>query len=206
MKNAGIIEIQGGGGGSGGTNNTNADSAGGGGGSGGFAAIYYRVTNATFTINGVAQQYEYVYSDDPDAKLEAVSLPNGAVQTLDYDKLSRVHKVELNVADGTLEHREYEYLKVGDHTSNLVSKLKFARDGVQREMLRYKYDEKGNITEIRENNPLLARYKYDGLSRLIREDNKEFAKTTTFELFKYCHNFGGDGDFPKNIKSAFVRI
>ena len=345
MKNAGIIEIQGGGGGSGGTNNTNADSAGGGGGSGGFAAIYYRVkktpqhndfeitydydeqgrnnkisiagegylektfgqdketttlasderfktvydedgnvaeeyfndtlavqysydgygnvlstkefftdksgkahtaqhnysydkfgntiyeemsqhsdtdewnfdidsqfdtdgnvTNTTFTINGVAQQYEYVYSDDPDARLEAVSLPNGAVQTLDYDKLSCVHKVELNVADGTLEHREYEYLKVGDHTSNLVSKLKFARDGVQREMLRYKYDEKGNITEIRENNTLLARYKYDGLSRLIREDNKEFSKTTTFELFKYCHNFGGDGDFPKNIKSAFVRI
>lgn len=79
MKNAGIIEIQGGGGGSGGTNNTNADSAGGGGGSGGFAAIYYRVTNTTFTINRVAQQYEYVYSDDPDARLEAVSLPNGAV-------------------------------------------------------------------------------------------------------------------------------
>lgn len=183
VKNAGIIEIQGGGGGS-----------------GGFAAIYYRVINATFTINGVAQQYEYVYSDDPDAKLEAVSLPNGAVQTLDYDKLSRVHKVELNVADGTLEHREYEYLKVGDHTSNLVSKLKFARDGVQREMLRYKYDEKGNITEIRENNPLLARYKYDGLSRLIREDNKGFAKTTTFSYSNIATTLAEMVIFPRTSK------
>lgn len=50
VKNAGIIEIQGGGGGSGGTNNTNSDSAGGGGGSGGFAAIYYRVKNTTSQV------------------------------------------------------------------------------------------------------------------------------------------------------------
>lgn len=50
IKNAGIIEIQGGGGGSGGTNNENSDSAGGGGGSGGFAAIYFRVKNKTASV------------------------------------------------------------------------------------------------------------------------------------------------------------
>ena len=155
------------------------------------------VASRTFVINGKPQEYEYAYSDDPDAKLEAVSLPNGAVQTIDYDKLSRVHKVELNVADTTLEHREYEYLKVGDHASNLVGKLKFARDGVQKEMLRYKYDEKGNITEIRENNSLLARYKYDGLSRLVREDNKQFAKTTTFE-------YDAGGNILRRVEYAFT--
>ena len=47
--------------------------------------------------------------------------------------------------------------------------------------LAYKYDEKGNITEIRQFNKLLARYKYDSLSRLIREDNKNFDTTITFE-------------------------
>lgn len=46
--------------------------------------------------------------------------------------------------------------------------------------LSYKYDEKGNITEIQENGLLLARYTYDGLSRLIREDNKTFGKTYTW--------------------------
>ncbi len=38
----------------------------------------------------------------------------------------------------------------------------------------YTYDKAGNIETITENGKLVARYKYDGLNRLIREDNVKF--------------------------------
>lgn len=62
-----------------------------------------------------------------------------------------------------------------------MSKINFATNNVINDNLTYQYDEKGNITEVREHNKLLARYKYDSLSRIIREDNKQFEATTTYE-------------------------
>ena len=55
------------------------------------------------------------------------------------------------------------------------------------ENTRYTYDNKGNITEIRENGLLVNKYTYDSLSRLIREDNIPFNKTT-----KYSYDNGGN--------------
>ena len=46
--------------------------------------------------------------------------------------------------------------------------------------LKYTYDESGNITEVCENGNLYARYTYDKLNRLIREDNKQLKKTCTY--------------------------
>ena len=75
----------------------------------------------------------------------------------------------------------FHYLKNGDHTSNQVSSIWFGNKDKYLDNLKYKYDEKGNITEIYENSMLIARYKYDSLSRIIREDNKPLNKTVTWE-------------------------
>ena len=72
-------------------------------------------------------------------------------------------------------------MKNGLHTSNQVSSIWFGDDDKYLDNLKYKYDEKGNITEVYENSMLVARYKYDSLSRLIREDNKPLNKTVTWE-------------------------
>ena len=48
------------------------------------------------------------------------------------------------------------------------------------ERITYSYDKLGNITEIKENGELQARYKYDTLGRLVREDNKKLNKTETY--------------------------
>ena len=103
-------------------------------------------------------------------------LPNETEQFINYDKLGRVSSI-----DNDKFSKCFSYLKNGDHASNLVSKLDFVENGVKKDNLRYKYDTKGNIVEIRENNKLIARYKYDGLSRIIREDNAIFDKSTTFD-------------------------
>ena len=45
---------------------------------------------------------------------------------------------------------------------------------------RYTYDADGNITAIHENGKLKVRYHYDGLNRLVREDNQPLKLTTTY--------------------------
>ena len=39
------------------------------------------------------------------------------------------------------------------------------------------YDNNGNVTQIRKNNVLIARYTYDGMNQLIREDNALLGKS-----------------------------
>ena len=63
-----------------------------------------------------------------------------------------------------------------DNATNIVSSVYHDDDRTK-----YKYDENGNIIEIRENNRLTVRYGYDGLNRLIREDNVRLGKTYTFD-------------------------
>jgi RHS repeat-associated protein len=45
----------------------------------------------------------------------------------------------------------------------------------------YRYDKRGNIAEVYEDGELLARYGYDALNRLIREDNAKLEKSFTIE-------------------------
>lgn len=54
-----------------------------------------------------------------------------------------------------------------------------------REHMKYSYDENGNISKITENGELYARYAYDGLNRLVREDNKKNGETY---LYSYDNN------------------
>ncbi len=143
--------------------------------------INNNIDSTTFQIDDKNIFYNYTYSDDPEPKLVNILLPNNSNQSLHYDKLNRLDKIALLKEEDLLELKEFEYLKIGDHTSNLVSKLKFSDGETYNDILKYKYDEKGNITEIRQNNKLIARYKYDSLSRLVREDNLPFNKTFTYE-------------------------
>lgn len=140
------------------------------------------IVGTKFSIGETEQVYTYHYSDDLDENLCAIDLPNGLTQMIDYDKLGRTKKLSANSFS-----KEFEYLSCGDHASNLIASETFATNNVSDECLKYKYDTKGNLTEIRQNNKLVARYAYDSLSRLVREDNKALNKTTT-----YCYDAGGN--------------
>ena len=96
--------------------------------------------------------YLYTYSKEPEAKLQSIQSALGN-ENIYYDKLGRVHKTELSPLT-----KEFSYLKKGSYTSNLVSKINFATNNAINDNLTYKYDEKGNITEVRQYNKLVARY------------------------------------------------
>ena len=53
-----------------------------------------------------------------------------------------------------------------------------------KEGLKYQYDASGNISEITQNGHIAAKYVYDALGRLIREDNRAFGKTETYTYDK----------------------
>lgn len=160
------------------------------------------ITNTTITIDGNKLSYKYEYNENeskPESKLSKTTLLNQSDseilnQKIDYDKLGRVSKTSTNNIS-----KEFTYLKVGDHTSTLVSKIQYATNNINKNSLRYLYDEKGNITEVRENNSLLARYKYDGLSRIVREDNKILEKTTTFA-------YDAGGNITERIEYPFTLV
>ena len=67
------------------------------------------------------------------------------------------------------------------------------------ENMHYSYDSKSNITEVRINNELIARYQYDGLSRIIREDNKKMNKTSVF-------SYDAGGNITQRLEFPFTLI
>ena len=140
-----------------------------------------KIISKLLDINDEKMIYNYIYSNLPKENLEKIILTNNIQenlfeQNISYDKLDRISKIETNLLE-----KEYTYLKIGDHTSSLITNLSFRQDNKISERLNYKYDSNGNIIEIRENNKLITRYSYDCLSRIIREDNKLLNKTFSFD-------------------------
>lgn len=153
-----------------------------------------KIESCTINIKDEELFYQYYYSDELEQKLNGVLLPNDIEQTIKYDKLGRLSQIEsANI------NKEYNYLKSGDHSSNLISNIKFSSKSEPNENVHYTYDNKGNIIEIRSNNELLARYQYDGLSRIIREDNKKMNKTSVF-------SYDAGGNITQRLEYPFTLI
>ena len=61
----------------------------------------------------------------------------------------------------------------------------FSGSNAIKDSIKYKYDSFGNLCQITENRHLVAKYAYDSLNRLIREDNKALNRTV---LYTYDNN------------------
>ncbi len=84
-----------------------------------------------------------------------------------------------------LASEQITYRKVGDHATNMPATVWFGSNKQIKDSIKYRYDKCGNISEILENGHTSARYEYDKLNRLIREDNKPLNRTT---LYTYDQN------------------
>ncbi len=145
--------------------------------------------NSEYNINGIKQKYSYEYDSALSDKKIGLTLPGGAQQKVGYDGLGRVDSVELTetLPDGGSNTftKDIYYAKFGDHATKYVSSVWFGTKGKRDENIRYTYDNNGNISTITENGDTVARYTYDVLGRLVREDNKILGKT---EVFEYDNN------------------
>lgn len=152
------------------------------------------IENCTIIIGDEELFYNYDFSNEVEPKLKGILLPNEIEQIIKYDKLGRIKQIE----NGNI-NKEYNYLKSGNHSSNLVSNIKFSSKNEANENMHYSYDSKSNITEVRINNELIARYQYDGLSRIIREDNKKMNKTSVF-------SYDAGGNITQRLEFPFTLI
>ena len=126
---------------------------------------------------------EYVYSYDTDSARTLNGVSTGGVSfERKTDKAGRNAGKVITQGSTEIAKESIRYLKFGDRATNLPFAVDF-KDG----RITYKYDKVGNIKEVRENGEIVAKYKYDTLGRLVREDNKPFAKTVTY-TYDNCGN------------------
>ena len=147
-----------------------------------------QVTHADIQANGKSHEYKYSYM--PNTQLRAVTLPTGKVEGMKYDEMGRTRK--FNLATGS---KEIHYLSSGERTSSHpVSEV--TKIGNETTEHHYTYDASGNITEVREDGNLTARYQYDGLNRLVREDNADLGRS-------YTYRYDTNGNILGKVKHDF---
>ncbi len=138
------------------------------------------MTGKTYTGN-VNQTYRYGYSSTASRELESVITELYNFKAL-KDVNGRNTGREITSAGKKFISEHITYRKLGDRATNMPSGVQYKLVGNAIGNIKYKYDTSGNIREITENGQLKARYTYDGLNRIIREDNKGLNKT---EIYGY---------------------
>ena len=127
-----------------------------------------------YTVGEESLKYTYETDNTPDKRNSKVALPFKINQKFAYDGLGRTKEISL----GENLVKDIRYQKFGDHATNRVSTVWYGVNGIRKENVKYTYDKVGNIETVTENGKLVARYSYDGLNRLVREDNVNFGTFT----------------------------
>lgn len=162
---------------------------------------YGQISKHKLVSGAYTQEYGYRYKNNFERELESIAMPYGLESTQQTDVNGRLKERELRVNDAPLSREYYYFRKHGDHGTNQISSVRYGerKNGqlVVKDGVSYTYDECGNISEIKENGKLSARYDYDKLNRLIREDNVQLGTTT---LFIYDNN----GNILSKRETAFT--
>ena len=145
--------------------------------------------------------YQYVYSDDSKQKLMRIGFYenlNGALICPFYidlttDTLGRNIGKSIISNNSKILSEHISYLKYGDHATILPQAISYG----SKQKINYKYDNMGNICEIRENDKLVSRYTYDALNRLVREDNKMLNQTVVI-------TYDNNGNILSRVKYPFT--
>ena len=139
-------------------------------------------------VEAESMQYTYAYENTAQGRLEEINVLDLTIQPK-YDILNRPKGKTLCIDGEKLAEEQIVYRKHGDHATDMPSAVYFGAKTAGmyalNEHVKYAYDERGNIQKVFENGALVARYEYDTLNRLVREDDKKFGKT---RLFTYDNN------------------
>ena len=106
-------------------------------------------------------------------------MPFNVEQAFSYDGIGRTRSISL----GENLSKDIYYAKYGDHATNRINSIWFGVNGIRKDNTKYTYDKAGNIATVTENGKLVARYFYDGLNRLVRQDDINFGTV----ICKYDH-------------------
>jgi YD repeat-containing protein len=141
-----------------------------------------------------SQTYVPIYENYPDHPMIGIRLEGKFDERVEKDGFGRVSAKTLKLLPSNQElfRNEYRYWMVhkaredGNEadtvTADMVSQVAELINGDTVEVAWvYEYDRSGNISGIQANNQYLVKYYYDGLNRLVREDNYAVGKTYVWE-------------------------
>ncbi len=127
----------------------------------------------------VFQIYVYYYDDTAARKLSEIKFKEYSFKPLTDINGRNTGKEILN-GSNKISCEYISYRKVGDHATNMPATVWYGNGANIKDSIKYKYDNRGNICEIIENGHVFAKYSYDTLGRIVREDNKSLNKTVLY--------------------------
>ena len=139
-------------------------------------------------------RYSYDEYGTP-SQISVPSMTGNPSQKYSVDDFGRVTRTT-NVYNGSEEQNNvqtaYVYATKNGNQTGIVDSILFLKQKDEKYFvlmlpLKYNYDANGNITHVFESDNQVIRYYYDGLNRLVREDNNYIDKTIT-----YCYDKCGD--------------
>lgn len=151
---------------------------------------------------------ETVYAYDSSGRVtgaQVVSMDGQPQQSYAYDTLGRTQSFS-SIYDsenaGNAVSYNYSYKVNNGNQTGLADTLSYNKTaaGTTESLipqLKYNYDANGNITHLFENDVLTVRYHYDGLNRLVREDNGQIGKTVVY-------NYDEQGDINSKVEYALT--
>ncbi len=134
----------------------------------------------------VTQTYSYTYKPNAARGLDYVSFGTYKFKPL-TDVNGRNTGNEIYNGKNKVAGEYISYRKVSDHATNMPATVWFASGDNIKDSIKYAYDRCGNIAEIRVNGHTAAKFTYDSLNRLVREDNKVLNKTVLYS-YDTCGN------------------
>lgn len=131
----------------------------------------------TLTQSPISRYEKYSY--DPDGDISRIAFQGDKmILSFSKDALGRILGTRLDIPDGTVFSDDYGYLMRDGSTTDLIGEH-VQTIGGSVDSFRYSYDEHGNITCVSSEEEEI-RYSYDGMGRLVREDNPIFGKTYVY--------------------------
>ena len=175
-----------------------------------------RLTRYAVRCERTVMIYEYEYGTVggayPDDKLHVVKLPDEQTVTYGYDEMQRMKTRTIGNISETYEYLsldESESGHTGGCTTNLVSQIQYSSAGFAATAT-YVYSARGNIMQATDYSQTVS-YKYDGLNRLIRENNQKLGFTATYAyddmgniIEKKVHPYTTPGNTPLVAKQTYT--
>ncbi len=150
-----------------------------------------RLTSTTY--GAVGQTYRPVYEKNasgyvyPDNEVLGITLDGKFTDKVTKDGLRRASSKTLQVGSRTLFSESYSYLSTPKEGKTIATEIISSvashvyGTSANSSTLNYTYDKAGNLETVSNGTTLIAKYYYDGLNRLKREDNHTAGQTYTWE-------------------------
>jgi RHS repeat-associated protein len=144
-----------------------------------------RLTSLKNTLGSTTHTTNYTYNSDN----LPVSLTAGQNDSINYsyDGLNRLASKKFSIASSSVNTNISYLAGANGNTTNLISDYAISKNSADIHHYSYTYDKNGNILTISDSGTLKAKYTYDELNELTREDNAVLNKSIV-----YSYDAGGN--------------